>query len=503
MEPLYIFLSILTISIGLVAAIIALSMTIAAIFSTILFLFVPLSIALLLSIIILRIKFSSKRDNSVTSIGFFHPYCTAGGGGERVLWQAIKTTQEHYPDIKIFVYTGDTIPDSQIFDKVKNTFDIELNRNNCKFKRLLRRKWVEASTFPRFTLIGQSLGSMVLAYEALTLLNPTIFIDTMGYAFSYPIFSILAGSTVACYVHYPTISSDMISRVQSNSESFNNSSTISRSKILTLAKLIYYNIFAKIYWIVGSMSKLVLANGTWTGNHIANIWKKEIGKDLFVVYPPVDVESRKELPLDWMNRKNVILSISQFRPEKNQALQIQTLAHLLSKYPVHKNQLNTKLILVGSTRDQGDRDRVEQLKQLAHDLGVANHVDFQIGVSASELNNLFSEASVGIHTMTAEHFGIGVVEMMAAGVIPVAHNSAGPKEDIVKPDITGFLATTKEEYAEYIHEILAYREKYTDMQKKARESVDRFSDENFNSNYLKHMKPLIDSCVTPINKKDQ
>ena len=22
------------------------------------------------------------------SVGFFHPYCNAGGGGERVLWQA-------------------------------------------------------------------------------------------------------------------------------------------------------------------------------------------------------------------------------------------------------------------------------------------------------------------------------------------------------------------------------------------------------------------------------
>ena len=24
------------------------------------------------------------------SVGFFHPYCNAGGGGERVLWQAVR-----------------------------------------------------------------------------------------------------------------------------------------------------------------------------------------------------------------------------------------------------------------------------------------------------------------------------------------------------------------------------------------------------------------------------
>ncbi len=33
--------------------------------------------------------------------------------------------------------------------------------------------------------------------------------------------------------------------------------------------------------------------------------------------------------------------------------------------------------------------------------------------------------------MTDEHFGIGIIEYMAAGVIPVAHNSGGPQMDIV------------------------------------------------------------------------
>jgi alpha-1,2-mannosyltransferase len=41
--------------------------------------------------------------------------------------------------------------------------------------------------------------------------------------------------------------------------------------------------------------------------------------------------------------------------------------------------------------------------------------------------------------MWNEHFGISIVEMMAAGLVVVAHNSGGPKDDIV--DTTDSLRT--------------------------------------------------------------
>ncbi|CDY24922.1 BnaC03g22500D [Brassica napus] len=79
-----------------------------------------------------------------------------------------------------------------------------------------------------------------------------------------------------------------------------------------------------------------------------------------------------------------------------------------------------------------------------------------------------------LHTETAaklqalEHcfywsiYGISVVEYMtAAGAIPIAHNSAGPKMDIVLEEDgqrTGFLAETVEEYAEAILDIVKMKE---------------------------------------------
>jgi alpha-1,2-mannosyltransferase len=59
--------------------------------------------------------------------------------------------------------------------------------------------------------------------------------------------------------------------------------------------------------------------------------------------------------------------------------------------------------------------------------------------------------------MWNEHFGISIVEMMNAGLLTIAHNSGGPKSDTIVPyqgQVTGFLATTADEYAKAILEAL-------------------------------------------------
>ena len=90
---------------------------------------------------------------------------------------------------------------------------------------LTQRLWIEASAYPRFTLAGQSLGSMRLAWEALSLLTPSLFIDTAGHAFTYPV-ARLFGCQVACYTHYPTVSDDMVARVKNRQSLYNNSAFV-------------------------------------------------------------------------------------------------------------------------------------------------------------------------------------------------------------------------------------------------------------------------------------
>ena len=52
---------------------------------------------------------------------------------------------------------------------------------------------------------------------------------------------------------------------------------------------------------------------------------------------------------------------------------------------------------------------------MAEDLGIADYVEWHENVPFAELKPLLGGAVGGLHTMRDEHFGISVVEYMAAG----------------------------------------------------------------------------------------
>ena len=101
---------------------------------------------------------------------------------------------------------------------------------------------------------------------------------------------------------------------------------------------------------------------------------------------------------------------------------------------------------------------------------------------------LFESAQCGIHTMIDEHFGITCVDFQASGVIPVAHNSAGPKRDIVVQfdnAPTGCLADTDQDFAEQIKFVLDLDpSERMAMQKNMRKSCFRFSAEKFSQDFI-------------------
>ncbi|OWZ11192.1 hypothetical protein PHMEG_00015828 [Phytophthora megakarya] len=356
------------------------------------------------------------------------------------------------------------------------------------------REILEPSHYPSFTLLWQSVAHVRLALEAVQQsakqgLYPQTWVDTTGCPFSYVVASLLYTCTVVAYVHYPMISTDMISMVQQRDAGFNNDAVIAASSTKSTAKYIYYRLFATAYSFVGKYcTDVAMVNSTWTFNHIKKLW----GKAPTIVYPPCGA-MREYMEFSLEDREPIVLSVSQFRPEKNQRLQLQSFQVLLTKY---RDKMTTKfsdfrLVLLGSCRNTDDEARVEALKELAKESGIADRVDFVVNASFAELKRHLAKSSIGLHTMYNEHFGISNVEMMAAGMLVVANNSGGPKVDIVKPE-TGCLALTADEYAD---KLLALLEKSPtesiEMRSAARKSSLRFSDEAFGEQFLVTMRRIL------------
>ena len=147
-------------------------------------------------------------------------------------------------------------------------------------------------------MVVEAFRTMKLAYIALNLssLPPDIFFDTTGCAFTYIVANILFCCKVIAYVHYPTISTDMLSLVWDRRRvTYNNQQSITNSRLKTYVKLIYYTIYAIIYGMVGSL---------WTYNHIQSLWLlASYRKCIHVVYPPCRMKpSSKEDPAEKKTR---------------------------------------------------------------------------------------------------------------------------------------------------------------------------------------------------------
>lgn len=371
-------------------------------------------------------------------LGFFHPYCNAGGGGERVLYEAIALHLSTDPTCVAVVYTGDYPGASKadILAKAARRFDIQIDADRVALVPLARRWMVEDSAWKSWTLLGQSYGSVWLGFEALAQLIPDVWIDTMGYAFTYPVVRLLDRSIpIAAYVHYPTISTDMLRRVQSRQQGHTNDAATANSKLRSNVKLAYYRLFAKCYAWALARADTVVGNGSWTAAHLSQLLHRKPHDKVKVVYPPCDTAQLAGFALE--GRTRTIVSLAQFRPEKEHPTQLYILKQLRDAHPQLFEPSNeggpVKLVMMGSSRNAEDEKRITMLRALAAQLGLEAQVEFVVNADFGAVLERLRTASIGISTMRDEHFGINVVEFMAAGLITVSHKSAGPWLDIAVP----------------------------------------------------------------------
>ncbi|KAJ5130738.1 Glycosyl transferase family 1 [Penicillium bovifimosum] len=437
-------------------------------------------------------------------IGFFHPFCNAGGGGERVLWEAVRATQTRWPKAICAIYTGDhEVNKATMLERVEHRFNIHLHAPNVVLLYLTTRKYVLSSSYPYMTLLGQSLGSLVVAYDAFTLLVPDVFVDTMGYAFTLALCKWLFPTVpVGAYVHYPTISTDMLASLDDKSGVQGINSGAGKGWKGKLKRR-YWQLFAKLYGWVGRQVDVVMCNSSWTAAHIRTLWGA-INKSSSssgdgspsspaVVFPPTAVtELQSSIAVDAESEKTrqpVILYIAQFRPEKNHPLVLRSLRDFC------KNEPATQPTLADHLHAYPDETHIYNLRLLAHELRIRDQTTFLCDASWPAVLSHLSTASVGVNAMWNEHFGICVVEYQAAGLICVTHDSGGPREDIVVDlgdGATGFRAETEEQFAASFEAALALPEaEKVAMRQRARRSAQRFTEEEFSRKWLEQVQKLV------------
>ncbi|QOU20962.1 hypothetical protein BRETT_000677 [Brettanomyces bruxellensis] len=365
--------------------------------------------------------------------GFFHPYSYAGGGGERVLWQAVYVTLQKSSRNVALIYTFTESNDqsvSSILTSVHKTFGLDFFTEDKKgrvvFMQLPNKyRWIiDGNSFKFLTMAFQALGSVIAFFFAMNECAPDIFIDTLGLPFSYPLASCFLQIPVYAYVHYPWVSNDMLNKLAIKM----------KKNPVYILKYAYWYLLMKLYSICGSFLTESSCNSSWTLKNLLKVWTwaDEDSKPA-IIYPPTGIdESKIRLNAD-SSRSHIFLYIAQFRPEKRHELLIKE----FHKYVTRCDKLCAKpfkLVLIGSTRSDDDKKTVEHLKSLINDFSFPEGmIEIKVNAAREEVDEYLNKSEFGLNAMWNEHFGISVVEYMIYGVIPIVHASGGPLADIVVP----------------------------------------------------------------------
>ncbi|MDX2038070.1 MAG: glycosyltransferase [Isosphaeraceae bacterium] len=127
-----------------------------------------------------------------------------------------------------------------------------------------------------------------------------------------------------------------------------------------------------------------------------------------------------------LGRPGPLVSVACLRPDKNTESLIQATAKIIRQDPTFV------LKLAGD----GQPERVNMLKQMAVDLGVADHVIFLGNVA--DVPALLAESSVMVLPSTTEGISVAILEAMACGV-PVIATAVGGNPEVVEHEVTGLL----------------------------------------------------------------
>lgn len=192
-----------------------------------------------------------------------------------------------------------------------------------------------------------------------------------------------------------------------------------------------------------------LANSAYTAHWVQELWEVPCE----VLYPPVRVTAASAVA----GKQPLILVLGRFfDPRYGHSKKQHELLDTYLDLRRHGQLDGWRLAMVGGA-DAANRDYVLDLKRRVRALPPDIEVQLHVNAPGATVQRLLSEASLlwhgaGLgedpqrHPERFEHFGIAVVEAMAAGAVPVVLGAAGPAE-IVRHGLDGVYWSTLDELA--------------------------------------------------------
>jgi glycosyltransferase involved in cell wall biosynthesis len=232
------------------------------------------------------------------------------------------------------------------------------------------------------------------------------------------------------------------------------------------------------YWNL-MRNSTVITNSEFSRRAIVNAFGMN---DIYILSPPIDIETFRNVA-SMSNgddeRNDIILVISRIAPHKKIENAIK-LAKILKD-----NKIGKGMKIVGNLYDYYF-DYYSELKHMVLELGLTDYITFEINASLAKLLYIIGESRVYFHPMVRDHFGIAVVEAMAAGLIPVVPNEGGPTEFVPRE----YQFNTIEQAAEIITYV------FNDLPKteliKINDNINKFS----NSHYIDGFQTILNELLS-------
>jgi alpha-1,2-mannosyltransferase len=129
---------------------------------------------------------------------------------------------------------------------------------------------------------------------------------------------------------------------------------------------------------------------------VKSLWRYAAWKNrIQIIFPPCRITDLVESGSVDRPRQQVVVSIGQFRPEKDHVLQLEAMEVLRQLHP----DCACKLVLIGSCRGDDDMARLHFLQAETRRRHLDESVAFVVNQPYSVLQEWLQKASVGIHTV--------------------------------------------------------------------------------------------------------